>query len=339
MAYRISSVPRTTAPNAGYQPRFLSDYFGDTILVIPDVGLPIGVDPKAVYLWGNSICQKIDLPIKIIRILSLVHILLFSFIKRNEIFFVHSFIYCIPLFFSGAKFIFTSHGSDRKYFEKWWSKLILKRAEALLSVGPQGGGTKLYVRAIPNIFNIDIFEARAQGERDIDVVFVLRDALVKNPDYPHVFSKTSFGSKLKIAVVGLMCSERDGKLLSGDDKSVQFHGILSQKQTAAILQRSKVFICPSFKEGIPKAILEALACGCHIVISETLQLPPEFEEVVVRLDLNDLDAMQSSLSILLSSDPLLAHKHFVKSYNEQSKIELIQSYQHFYEVHELVKTR
>nr|WP_050770008.1 glycosyltransferase family 4 protein [Desulfuromonas acetoxidans] len=52
--------------------------------------------------------------------------------------------------------------------------------------------------------------------------------------------------------------------------SVTLHGSLKPDQLAEILKKSHLFILPSFFEGVPLVVLEALACGCRVV---TTNLP------------------------------------------------------------------
>lgn len=48
---------------------------------------------------------------------------------------------------------------------------------------------------------------------------------------------------------------------------VQLPGIVSRKQVAGLLNESKIFVMSSLKEGLPKVLLEALACGTPAVIT------------------------------------------------------------------------
>jgi glycosyltransferase involved in cell wall biosynthesis len=50
---------------------------------------------------------------------------------------------------------------------------------------------------------------------------------------------------------------------SGD--GVTLHGEINQRELAALMQRCHVFILPSFYEGLPLVLLEALASGCRII--------------------------------------------------------------------------
>jgi glycosyltransferase involved in cell wall biosynthesis len=51
---------------------------------------------------------------------------------------------------------------------------------------------------------------------------------------------------------------------------VTAHGALSQKRLANLMGRAHLFVLPSFFEGLPLVLVEALACGCRVV---TTRLP------------------------------------------------------------------
>jgi glycosyltransferase involved in cell wall biosynthesis len=52
------------------------------------------------------------------------------------------------------------------------------------------------------------------------------------------------------------------------------HGALSHDRLAALMSRSHIFILPSFFEGLPLVLIEALASGCRII---TTSLPGTME--------------------------------------------------------------
>lgn len=49
------------------------------------------------------------------------------------------------------------------------------------------------------------------------------------------------------------------------EPNVVWHGMLSPEDLAALLKTASVFVLPSFYEGLPLVIVEALACGCRVV--------------------------------------------------------------------------
>jgi len=50
--------------------------------------------------------------------------------------------------------------------------------------------------------------------------------------------------------------------------AVVLHGHLNQVELAALMRRSTVCVLPSFYEGIPLVLVEALACGCRLVATD-----------------------------------------------------------------------
>jgi len=49
---------------------------------------------------------------------------------------------------------------------------------------------------------------------------------------------------------------------------VRIHGPLSHQDLAALMGRSHLFILPSFFEGVPLVLMEALACGCRVLTTD-----------------------------------------------------------------------
>jgi len=47
-----------------------------------------------------------------------------------------------------------------------------------------------------------------------------------------------------------------------------FHGLLGQADLAELMRKSHIFVLPSFFEGLPLVLLEALACGCRVVSTD-----------------------------------------------------------------------
>ena len=48
----------------------------------------------------------------------------------------------------------------------------------------------------------------------------------------------------------------------------RFCGVVSQADLVDAYNRAEVFVLPSFSEGLPLVVLEALACGCKVVLSD-----------------------------------------------------------------------
>lgn len=50
---------------------------------------------------------------------------------------------------------------------------------------------------------------------------------------------------------------------------VELHGQVDQKQLAELMRNASVFVLPSFYEGLPLVLVEAVACGCRLVATDT----------------------------------------------------------------------
>ena len=61
---------------------------------------------------------------------------------------------------------------------------------------------------------------------------------------------------------------------------ITFLGQKKQAEIAEFYNKSEVFVLPSFSEGIPMVPLEALACGCKVVISNLLGLKEFYDKNV-----------------------------------------------------------
>jgi len=74
---------------------------------------------------------------------------------------------------------------------------------------------------------------------------------------------------------------------------VVLHGQLAQAELGALMRRSTVCVLPSFFEGLPLVLVEALACGCRLVATD---LPGVVDELAPRigaaLELVELPAME-----------------------------------------------
>jgi glycosyltransferase involved in cell wall biosynthesis len=55
------------------------------------------------------------------------------------------------------------------------------------------------------------------------------------------------------------------KVVEGSSGRIQYHGQISQVQLSELMRAAHVFVLPSFFEGLPLVLAEALACGCRLV--------------------------------------------------------------------------
>jgi glycosyltransferase involved in cell wall biosynthesis len=94
---------------------------------------------------------------------------------------------------------------------------------------------------------------------------------------------------------------KDDVALLGIGGSVTFPGFVSGKEKAALLSAASVFVLPSHHENFGIAVLEALAAGVPVVVSNNVQLAPFIASnelgIITSSESNDLsDALITALS-------------------------------------------
>ena len=68
--------------------------------------------------------------------------------------------------------------------------------------------------------------------------------------------------------------EQARQLASAVPCAIEFTGRLDPAHVADVYRASDVFVLPSFYEGLPLVVIEALACGCRIVLSDLPGIKP-----------------------------------------------------------------
>ncbi|MGF7012281.1 glycosyltransferase involved in cell wall biosynthesis [Lachnospiraceae bacterium PF1-22] len=90
--------------------------------------------------------------------------------------------------------------------------------------------------------------------------------------------------ELKVMLVGAGGDDKEfseiKKLAQDLPYKVEFTGALSQEALAELYRQSEFFVLPSFSEGLSLTMMEAIACGCKVVISD---LPGIKEWLAVRI--------------------------------------------------------
>lgn len=89
---------------------------------------------------------------------------------------------------------------------------------------------------------------------------------------------------------------------------VDLHGQLSQTELAELMRRSHICVLPSFYEGLPLVLVEAMACGCRLVATN---LPGIVDELAPRiggaLEIVDLPTMAGVDTPVVAELPGFVH--------------------------------
>lgn len=116
------------------------------------------------------------------------------------------------------------------------------------------------VRVIPNYINTQLFTPKEPANRHTDrIIFVGRLNREKNL-FNLIEAMAQTDLTLDIYGQGGIRTELEEHAKKFNAK-VNFMGVVPNNELPDILNRYKYFILPSFYEGMPKGLLEALACG------------------------------------------------------------------------------
>ncbi len=81
-------------------------------------------------------------------------------------------------------------------------------------------------------------------------------------------------NKLKINIVGDGNDKEEYqeifKLATKSNYNINFLGKIEQKKLSSLFRKSHIFVLPSFYEGLPLVVIEALASGCNVVTTDIL---------------------------------------------------------------------
>lgn len=175
------------------------------------------------------------------------------------------------------------------YSGTWKDRLrVLIGSGASAIVSNSIGGQEYWTSKIPSIRSlvirnglvlngIDKVEAKLPpGINTVDVPILLFagrfERSIKQPD---LFLEVIARIKPEIKVLGIMCGEgqemyelKELRHSLDLDNEIYFTGYLPSVQVWAIMKRASAFVSPSLFEGCPNTVMEAMVCGCPLVVSE-----------------------------------------------------------------------
>lgn len=97
-------------------------------------------------------------------------------------------------------------------------------------------------------------------------------------------------SKLEIIFAGGAGNQKEyDDIVALANKSrykISFPGRMSQEDLANLYSQSDIFVLPSFCEGIPLTVIEALACGCRAIMTNLPGIPEWISEVTDNADIS-----------------------------------------------------
>ena len=108
-------------------------------------------------------------------------------------------------------------------------------------------------------------------------------------------------NRVQLLLAGSTGNEEEYQMIEGlagrCPCKVKFLGRLSQSELARVYQQSDIFVLPSFFEGIPLTVIEALACGDRVVMTDL----PGIKEWIASVS-SDADVRYVTLPIMRNAD-------------------------------------
>jgi glycosyltransferase involved in cell wall biosynthesis len=164
------------------------------------------------------------------------------------------------------------------------------------------------IRLVPNAVDTELFKPCNERESNL-VVWVGRFVHEKGVEYLIEAARIVADTVKDVRFLLIGYGPLKGEIIKlvherGLEKIVRIVGPLSRNEIAEVLGRATVFAFPSLKEGLPLAVLEAMACGVPVVGSDVSGVNDLVEDCVTGLLVPPLDSMplaKSVLSLLLDA--------------------------------------
>ena len=106
---------------------------------------------------------------------------------------------------------------------------------------------------------------------------------------------------------------------NGLDKDIVFTGFISQSEMIELLNLAKIFVFPSLFEGFGIPNIEAMACGCPVITSNSFAIPEIVGDAAIILkDKRDPVELAKKMKMILEDDNL--RKSLINKGLKQAKL-------------------
>lgn len=181
------------------------------------------------------------------------------------------------------------------------------------------------IKIIPNYIATDVFKPYPETKKQHDLVFLARASNQKN--IPNLLKaihhlKTKNKSLSLLMIGGCSFDNKIKEMVNEYGLDVTFKGNVPNFDLPYSLNKAKVFILPSYYEGHPKTLLEAMSCGLPCIGSDVTGIREDIEHMKTGyLCKTDHESIANSIETVLSNKPLQkkigknARKYVSKKYS------------------------
>ncbi len=228
--------------------------------------------------------------------------------------------------------------SEAKQFKKFYILFLLKMADVLICLSPikvneiKNELTGKLIKVILNPLLFDISECK--GVNSKDTVKILFAGWIEKEkgvfDLIKAFSivcQNHTNVRLIIAGKGKIAEGKNLALKLNVDEKTEFPGWLSKEEMKKVLSESDIFCLPSYSEGIPMSIIEAMAFSLPVITTPVGGIPDIVESGNTGIFVNpgDVESLSNKLSFLIESKKVRLEigKNAKKFVKQNCKIDII----------------
>lgn len=285
----------------------------------------------SLYLMGNySITLSMLLPmIKKVENFDVVHAHSHLFFSTNITAFIRKLKKKTPL-------IITNHGFVSQSVSMNLQKIILPRlakwtylnADAVICYTSEmkeemenWGVNTEKVRIIHNGVNIEIFKPLKNFNKEYDIIWIGRYVPGKGIEFliQSIYELKREFKNIKVLMVGSGILKKTIEIMVGEMglvDNIRFIERISNEDLPIYYNKSKVFVLTSLEEGVPRTILEAMACGVPVVCSDLPQLRKIVKGCGILVPKKDVQKISIAIAEILK-EPKISEK---LGHNAQARV-------------------
>jgi glycosyltransferase involved in cell wall biosynthesis len=164
------------------------------------------------------------------------------------------------------------------------------------------------IKVIPNYVVTDLFKPHPEIQKKYDLIFVGRVGDEKNIGnlLKAIYYLKTKNRSVSLLMVGGCCYDTGIKeTVNHYGLDVNFKGNIPNFDLPHVLNQAKAFILPSYYEGHPKTLLEAMSCGLPCIGSDVTGIREDIEHIKTGyLCKTDYENIANAIEIILSDESL-----------------------------------